>query len=657
MKTLYTFIMVGLLGSLTLGPAFGVADAKDDVLFTYGKNNVHKAEFRYIYDKNNQGKKNAYSEASIKEYLDLYVNFKLKVREAEDLGIDTLEEIKKELATYRKQLAKSYLVDREVNEQLLREAYERLQEEVKARHILINVGLNAMPEDTLVAHEKILNIRKSIVDGKDFGETAKELSEDPSAKENGGDLGYFTALQMVYPFENAAFNTPVGQISKPVRTRFGYHIVKTEDRRKSRGQILVAHIFIKIPKNAKPEQLTATQSKIDDIYNKLEAGGNFEQLAKQFSEDKTSASSGGNLPWFGAGRMVAAFENAAFSLKNNGDYSKPVNTEYGWHIIKRLDKKDLPVYDEIKDEIKKKIERDSRSEVSKKMFLKKIQKENEFKEYPKAKAKLLEKIDESILKSGWKANMAPGMKDPLFTLKDQKYSQEKFAKYIERNQRKRLKGSKEERFNQLYAMWVTDESLAFEENQLEDKYPEFKSLMGEYRDGILLFELTDRKVWSKAVEDTTGLKSYYDTQKGKYMWGDRLRGTVFRCVDKETADSAKALLGKNLSNAEVLNSINTSDQPNNIRIEEDGTFEKEQNLVVDQIVWKMGLSRNVTREEGGVSFVKVTGLYEAEPKTLDEAKGYVVADYQEHLEKEWLKKLRSKYPVKVNDEVLKSLMK
>ena len=319
--------------------AFTALFAQNETVFTYGPYKVSKSEFVDVYSKNNISAKGNFDDKSIREYLDLYIKFKLKVQEAKDMKLNEKEAIIKEFETYRKQLAKSYLVDKKVTEQLLQEAYERAKKEVKASHILLRLAPDASPEDTLKVYQNAMGIRKQLIDGKeDFAKVAKEKSEDPSAKKNGGDLGYFSVLQMVYPFECGAYNTKKGNISMPVRTQFGYHLIKVDDVRPANGSIKTAHLFIKVPQSIIEDKNSTYKKKIDDIYAKLKAGEKFETLVAQFSEDPTTAQKGGELPWFTSGRMIKSYEDAAFALKANGDVSEPIRTAYGWHIIKRIDK-------------------------------------------------------------------------------------------------------------------------------------------------------------------------------------------------------------------------------------------------------------------------------------------------------------------------------
>lgn len=647
--TIRTFIVLIL-------SAFFVKAQTDATLFTYGNEKVNKSEFEQVYNKNNTGKPASYSEQSVREYLDLYINFKLKVAEAKIMGLDTSASIMNEMNTYRKQLSKSYLIDKEVTEQLLKEAYERMKNEVRAKHILIRVSPDASPEDTLKAYKKIMEIKKRVVK-EDFSAVAKEVSEDPSAKDNGGDLGYFSAMQMVYPFECAAFTTPAGTVSNPVRTRFGYHLVKVEEVRNSKGQILVQHILIKTMKNASSDDIAKAKVKADEVYLTLKNGQSFEEVAATYSDDKTTSGNGGKLPWFGTNRMVPEFENAAFDLKNNGDYSMPFRTDYGWHIVKRIDKKEIGTFAELKDELKGKVEKDSRAELSKTHFLDRVKKEYNFKEMADAKKELWGKADSSLMKKMWKAELVSNLTKILFTLGQKTVTQKDFADYVEKNQR-RANGSSQMMMNKLYDDFVTQTCMDYEESRLETKYPEFRNLMNEYRDGILLFELTDKKVWSKAVQDTSGLKIFFEQNQPKYKWNDRLKATIYKCKNAEVAKKLRAEFEKkNATQESVMKIIDKDSVLKAGFTSEEGIYERGQNTIIDQILWKMGLSSNKEDENGSITFVRVTALVEPQNKTLEEAKGYAVADYQEFLEKNWLAELRKKYHPKTEEAVLKSMIK
>lgn len=630
------------------------AQDNDPVLMTVGKRNIRKSEFEAVYHKNNNNAKA--DEKALNEYLELYTNFRLKVAEAEELGLDTTEAFKSELKGYRQQLAQPYLTDNEVTENLIKEAYERSKYDIKASHILVKVDENALPKDTLAAYNKALKIRERLLKGENFEKVAKEVSDDPSAKDNGGNLGYFTALQMVYPFENAAYNTKVGEVSMPVRTRFGYHILKVFDKRDARGQILTAHIMASTRGMQTAADTLAAKQKLEEIQAKIKQGVDFAELAKQFSDDPGSASKGGQLPWFGTGKMVPEFEEAAFQLKNNGDVSDIIQTKFGFHIIKRLDYKPLPSFDEIKAELKQKIAKDTRSQKSRESFIERIKKEYGFKENLKNRDEFIKVIDSTFFKGEWKAEKAAKLNKELFSIGNKKYTQTDFAKFIESQQSTQPATDYKLLIEKLYKNFTDKAVIDYEDEQLENKYPDFRNLMNEYRDGILLFELTDKKVWSKAVKDTAGLEAFYNANKDKFMWGERLEADIFYCKDEATAAKTRKLVEKGLKKGynveEIQKQINTDSQLN-LKVVS-GKFSKGDNKIIDSIDWNVGLTKN-QNVDNQIVFVNVKRKIAPEPKTLKEARGVVTAEYQNQLEKEWLKELKAKYPVNINREVLKTV--
>lgn len=647
-KTLLIAVSAGFISLTTLGQ-------QSQVLLTVGNDNITKQEFENIYKKNNVKQTAPADEKTMREYLDLYINFRLKVNEAEALGLDTTSSFKTELAGYRRQLAQPYLTDKEVTEKLIQEAYERSQKEIRASHILINSAPDALPKDTLAAYNKALDLRRRIVEkGEDFGKLAEAHSEDPSAKQNKGDLGYFSAFTMVYPFETMAYKTKPGTVSMPVRTRFGYHLIKVTDSRAAQGEIKAAHIMIRTPQGSTADDSAKAKAKIDEIYAKLKAGESFEDLVKQYSEDKNSVKANGVLPAFGTGKMVIEFETAAFNLKNNGDISEPVKTAYGWHIIKRIDRKAPPTFEEAKNDLKNKVSRDSRSELNKQSFVRKLKKEYNFTENLKARDEFYAVMDSAIYKGDWYIRKAHGMEKPLFTLDGKTYTQKDFAKFISENQGYAGKLSFQGVVNNLYTMFTEKTIMDYEESRLEQKYPEFKSLMQEYRDGILLFELTDDMVWTKAVKDSAGLQDFFIKNNEKYKWNERLDAVIYTTSSEEVAAKVRKLLkNKKITRDSLLTVIN-KDNPLNLVIKED-KFEKGENAIIDGIVWEKGMTDNFMNANA-VVFVDVKRSLPPQLKTLNEVRGAVTADYQNYLEKEWITALRAKYPVTVNESVFKTLI-
>jgi peptidyl-prolyl cis-trans isomerase SurA len=629
------------------------AQNKDAVLMTIGNSKVTVAEFENVYHKNNN-KEVVNDTKSLNDYVDLFVNFKLKVKEAETLGLDTAKAFKDELAGYRKQLAQPYLTDKDVNEKLLQETYNRMQEDIHAMHILVKVNENALPKDTLIAYNKIMEYRKRILKGEEFAKVARESASngDPSAKENGGDLGYFTSLQMVYPFENAAYTTKVGDVSMPVRTRYGYHILKIVDRRKAQGEVLVAHIMVKTTPNMTKEDSVNAYTKVTEIYNKLKAGSKFDELAQQFSDDKSSAKKGGELPWFGTAKMPAEFEKASFALVNKGDFCEPMRTKYGWHVIKLIDKRGLASFDDMKADLKAKVTKDSRSQAGRSSLIAKVKTENKFKEMPKVLDDFYKVVDTTIYEGKWDATKAAKLTKPMFNLGDKVYSQKDFTAYLNSHQSKRPKTETAMIVNQLYKQFVEETVVGFEESRLDQKYPEFKALMQEYRDGILLFELTDQKVWSKAVKDTTGSKDFYEKNKTNYMWEERADASIYSCANEKVAKQVRALMKKKKTEKDILLTVNKDSQLN-LQVETK-LFTKGENELVDKN-WNPGTSADIIDKDKKVVIVVVNKLMKPEPKAYQDAKGMVTADYQSFLEKQWLSELKQKYAVTIDQSVLSTV--
>ncbi|WP_210513719.1 peptidylprolyl isomerase [Hymenobacter terricola] len=529
-------LLAGCQASKPAATTASTATTSGPAVETLGTYPVPANEFAYVYRKNNSTAADYGTRQSVTDYLDLYTNFRLKVLEAEQKGLDTTQAFKRELDGYRQQLAQPYLTEKSVTDQLVREAYDRMSQEVNASHILIRVAPDATPQDTLAAYQKIDKIRQQVLAGADFAQLARTQSEDPSAKENAGKLGYFTAMQMVYPFESAAYKTPVGQVSAPIRTRFGYHIIKVNDKRAAQGEIKVAHLMIRMNANAaKADSLTA-KKKIDELYSRLKKGENWDKLVAQFSEDAGSAANGGELPPFGTGRMIPSFEEVAFKLQKPGDIAAPVQTPYGWHIIKLIERQPVAKFADVESSLKSKVAKDSRSELNKAAFLKRVRQEDQFVEVPAAKTYAFSKADTALVAGRYKYMAPAATAKPakgaisdnaaLFTIKGKPYSVKDYLTYVQQNQRPRTGAQPSFAMQQLYDQYVEQSLTEFEKNSLETKYEDYRMLVKEYRDGILLFQLMDEKVWSKAIEDTVGLKKYFADNQAKYQWDQRVQGTV-----------------------------------------------------------------------------------------------------------------------------------
>ena len=500
-----------------------VAQKKDAVLITIGGEEIMVSEFKRVYEKNLEAIDNEEAK-DLEKNLDLFINYKLKVNEAYALKLDTLPSYIKEMKMYRNQLAAPYLQDSLAVNRLIKDAYYRTKNEVKAKHILIRTPKASTAEDTLRTYTKILEIRNRILNGEDFEKLAVEMSEDPSARTdqksgragNKGNLGYFSAFKMVYPFEDAAYTTKIGKISMPFRTRFGYHILKVDDIRPSKGEVEVAHILIQ-DLSFKGEEL------ITSIYNRLENDEQFKMLARKYSDDTGSKSKGGKLRRFGAGVMVEPFNKVAFSLTKEGSYSKPFNTRFGWHIIQLIKKHPVGTFNELKQELANKIRSNERLQLSEKAVVDKLKKMYSVTEYDNAK---------DIFNN---ANIRTIAKDSLnlkiLKINEKELKQIDFINFIKRKNNTSI-------FD-LFKDFKEQEILKYYKDNLEKTEPEFASIIQEYEDGLLLFELMQRKIWDKASKDTLGLQRFHKKNVKKYNNSslDIVKGEVINDFQNHLEDS------------------------------------------------------------------------------------------------------------------------
>jgi peptidyl-prolyl cis-trans isomerase SurA len=625
------------------------AQATSPSVLSVDGEDVSLEEFENIFRKNNRD--SVVTKAALDEYMELFINFKLKVHAAKAAGLDTVSKFRYELQGYRAQLARPYLTDQEKLDELMQEAYAHLQEEVRASHLLIECKPNALAADTLKAYNKIMDIRKKILAGESFESAAKKYSTDKSVEKNNGDLGYFTAFQMVYPFESAAYNTKIGEVTMPVRTQYGYHLLKVTGRRPARGEIHVAHIMVK-PKKEDPND--ASEAKINEIYQKaLEGKQTFQELCALYSEDVTTKNKGGELPWFGTNKMVSEFEEASYALKNDGDVSAPFKTSYGWHIVKRLGYKPLASYESMSKDIKAKVSKDVRAEKTKNSFLAKIGKEYNFVYNKKYINKLAAKADSSIYVGQLKASKGL-LKKVFFEVAGTSYTVNDFYQTMITRKGANTNLNPADYVKYEAKMFAEDKLMREEDSHLEEKYAAFRLLMKEYREGILLFELTDQLVWSKAVKDTLGLNNYFESNKASFMWPDRAEVVIYTCANDDIANRLRKMLESGKSPSEAASELNQGTQLN--LQTEGGLFAREDREVLGKIKWTEGLSVNVPMN-GQVMVVDIEELLNKSPKKLSEARGLVTSEYQNFLDKQWVEELRKTHTYKVNTEVLHSIAK
>lgn len=631
-------------------PAIKTTNATQAFVFTFGNDTVYKPEFLRQLNKNR--KETALpSETELNEYLNLYINFKLKVKEAVSMRLDTNPSFKSELTGYRRQLAVPYMSDKKVTEALMAEAYERMKTEVNASHILINVGQNASASDTLAAWNKINDLRRRILKGESFDSIAFNYSEDPSAKRNTGLLGWFTVFQMVYPFENVAYQLNVGDISQPFRTQFGYHLMKLNNKRANRGEVKVQHIMIRTGIGSTPEQIADAKILIDSVYQKIQQGATVEQMVEQYSQDEGSKANKGNMNWMASlSGFPDVFKDIAFSLQT-GELSKPFATDFGWHLIKLLEKRPLGTFKEVQDIVKSKVSRDTRSESSKAAVIARVKKEGNFSVNETNLKYLMSKLDTGFMKGVWEYDSAKVLNKTLFTIGNKTHSTREFGSYLQLNQKPLDKGNIQMVARNMFNEWASEKCLAYEESMLEVKYEDFRNIMQEYHDGILLFDLTDKKVWGKAMLDTLGLEQFYNANKSKYMWKERLEYSIYTCLDAKAKQAAIKMLKAGKSEMDMLLKLNKKVAGT----VSSKSMKGEQAEPTAAKLWEQTGVVDIQSEDGANKFYYIIGKVAAEPKELKEAKGLVTSDYQDLLMNEWIKELRAKYAVQINQSAVKTL--
>ena len=574
--------------------------AQDETLLTINGKPVSAGEFLYIYEKNNQA--GAIDPKTMDEYLEMFINFKLKVTEAESQGIDTTASFLKELKGYRAQATPKYMQDRAALDSLVEMSWRHMAKDRRAAHIAIQCPANADSAANAEALAKINEARERVTIGREvtkgkgkkakkvrekveaFDVVAREVSTDPNVQETGGELGWITPFRYVYSLEDAVYNTPVGQVSEVFRTQYGYHIALVEEERDHR-EVKASHIMKMVPRGEGADSLDAVKkAQIDSIAGILTIE-NFAEVAKAESEDRGSGSRGGDLGWFGKGMMVKDFEEAAFALQTS-EISKPFRTMYGWHIVLKEGERGIQPLDSMRQQIERQVMRDERAAEADKSFIRKARAEY---------------------------NLPAEMSDA--------------------------------------------DVKEYADAHLEEKYPELKNLVKEYHDGILLFEVSLREVWDKAAKDTVGLEKFFAANKKNYTWdAPRWKGWLLQCKDKSSAKAAQAIIksaNPDSVKSYIAHRLN-QDSVTYVKAQR-GLWEKGKNHAIDKFGFKDKKAEFTPSEE--LPVVVCVGKKLQAPATWDDEKGKVTTDYQDHLEKEWIARLREKYPVVINGEVWEKIRK
>lgn len=644
-KTLF-FLILTSLSNLTY------AQKDKDVLLTINKEDISVGNFKRVYLKNLNLVQDT-SQKDVTSYLELYTDYKLKIQEAYNLGLNDKESYIQELKGYQVQLSRNYIMDIDVTEALVKEAYDRLAREVSARHILVHIKEGASPADTLKAFSKIQDARLKIVAGEDFVTVAKAYSDDPSAQTNGGDLGWFKAFKMLYAFETAAYQTTLGEISQPIRTRYGYHIVQPTAERTGEGDVTAAHIMIALKQS---DNTVDPEKRINKIYALLGQGQDFAKLARSYSEDKKSGKKGGILNKFSKGQLSSPlFENEVFALTDEGSYTQPFKTDFGWHIAKLLKKHPLGTYEQMKYELEGRVKRDSRAKIITDSLATQLFERYEVKSNAAIVTFFSDVVTPEVLQKKWVFDTTlDGLEKQALQIRDTTLTYMDVGLFLEGEQQL------SKPFPTVVAFVQDKVDLFFESRvrryhlaHLAVEDPEFGALLTEYKEGLLLFDLMASKVWNQAKTDTLGLQAFYAQNKDKYQWAERMEFTVLSATEKDMAQRGRALLKEGQTIEEIESLLNSKGEINVLFTSR--TVPTEEVNLPEGVTLSKGISAIIKGED--FSVYNVTNILPAGTKTLEEVKGKVSSDFQKEVETKWIEKLRAKSNIKVNKKTLKKLTK
>ncbi|MDE6018986.1 MAG: peptidylprolyl isomerase [Muribaculaceae bacterium] len=626
------------------------AIAKDEIIMTVNGVDVPRSEFEYLYHKNQQQQVDL---QSLEEYAEMFKVYKLKVADALDQRLDTMPTFKQEMEQYKADLASPYMTDSVFLNSLVKEAYDMSRQEPEAYHIMILKGATIKEQNE--AYRKADSILNVLKNGGDFAELAAKYSIDRASNENGGRMGYISSGRFPYAFEKAALSLKPGEISEIVESPQGYHILKGGNTRAARGVVLVEHIMKMVAPTATAEQQAAAKASIDSIYNAVAADPEkFEDLARELSDDKGSGRQGGKLNWFGAGMMVEPFDSASFAIQVN-EISKPVRSQFGWHVIRKLDAKDPASLEEMKPMVLKRIAspQDDRYKLVEKNLFDKLAKKHKGSLNSTNIQVLCNEVKSNGLDSIWN------------------------EKALDASGAGALEIAKIGKRNISLAEWAAsvspmiipdgDEAAAELENSINNYFnnqlkeaeynwlyanePEYKNLLNEYREGSLLYEASLLKVWDKAAKDTDGLNDYFTSHREDYTWTTpHVKGILVQAANDSVAEEVKAAL-KEATDDETYKAVRKQfvGKASIERI----LMEKGQNPMVDNLIYG-GEPVTPNNKKYTVYFIYEPKLLNA-PETMTDVKSLVTSDYQNQLETDWVESLKSKYPIKVNQKVLKKV--
>jgi len=634
-------ILSGILFLLISFSSLTLVAQKNQTVFSIDGDSIDSGEFIRLYKKNSNLVDKDQQE-NITDYLRLFIDYKLKLKEAEREGLDTVKSFLTQFKNYKKRLGTKYMLNTKVSDQLIHEAYDRLQTERNVSQVLLQISSEASPEDTLKAYKKIKEIRKKYEEGTPFDKLALTYSEDPGAKKNNGKIGWIGVFTTVYPFETVAYQTPVGEVSQPVRTRFGYHLIKVNAERKNEGKVQVAQIFLKADTDS---AFAAADKRIHKIYRKLQNGSDFSNLAKQFSEDKNTAAKGGKMRPFAHGHLTSTrFEDKAFQLTPQSPLSAPFKTDKGWHIIKLLKEFPIRSYDEEKGFLKRKIKKDKRSLVIRDSVISKLKKKYAIEETDPGLDFFKDRLGGNFL-----GKVKSDLPDKDFiSLGDEEKSYADFYRAVKRHivfyHKKKISP---EELDKIFANYKDNFLFTYERDHLAEHNKKYARALDDYRAGLLIYAVMDKNVWQKAQTDTLGLKKYYQSHKTDFRSPASYDMNLISADSKRTAKKIR----RNLKKGESLENLQ-NDFPE--IIVNSGNYSEGDSSIPDNFKRRPGVSK-VIRRHGVFMLAQTKKVHQESQKSFEEAKGAVMNAYQKKLEKDFVQSLRDKSNIKLNEEVIKAL--
>lgn len=623
-------------------------------LFTYGSYQVSAQDFLRAYNKNNT-QPSANRDKSIREYLDLYIRSRLKVREAYDKKLDTLASIRTEIENLRLQIAENFMVEPGMTRKMVREAFLRSQKDRRIAHIFLSFR-TGMGYDTSAAYIKKVEVEKRLLKGEDFSVIARQLSDDTSAKTNGGDLGFITVFTLPYELENLVYQTAIGKHSGFIRSSSGLHIIKVLAERNAVGKMKAQQILLALPPGIDEAGKKELAKKADSIYKRLLAGDNFSRMASLLSTDFMTANNGGTMPDISVGQYDPYFEKMAFSLKKDGEISKPFLTSHGWHIVKRVSAKTV-----VKDstdkannsELEQKIVQDNRWRFSKEFIYKKVKDKPGFRKYPVEEEAIWNMsdsvLDRKPMNKGW------AVKDttPIFAIGDSVFDANDWINYAA-TYRYRQDGTGAKPWTQVMEEFIHASLIAYYKEHLEDYSDDFRNQMTEFKEGNLFFEIMQQQIWNRSQADSTALLAIFEKNKKNYNWKASADAILFFCSDLNTA---KAVYDKVKADPASWNKV--SEIYADKLVTDSSRYEWDQIPNLNKALPRKGMltSPIVNETDNTASFAYILQVYsDPMPRNYNDAKGLVIADYQAELEKKWEADLMKKYPVKVDESVLKAII-